>query len=182
MKKILKFISINLIKITMKGISPMIAVVLLIAFTVAVGGIISIWLTGLASTQTATTGTAAERQTLCARSVLKITEVTSNLGTSDYANVTMVYEYGTEDLYNFTLSFIDDARNLATINQTALTPQYNDTSGQRLKPGMLVVWHVTPEMGLNLGGSSLYSVRVRALCQKDYPVSGECKAGQACMS
>lgn len=35
-----------------KGVSPLIASILLIAFTVAVGGIISIWITGFTTTQT----------------------------------------------------------------------------------------------------------------------------------
>jgi len=44
----------------MKGISPMVATVLLLAFTVAVGGIISVWLTGMTRTQTAGVTTAAQ--------------------------------------------------------------------------------------------------------------------------
>jgi hypothetical protein len=159
----------------------MIAIVLLIAFTVAVGGILSVWLTTLTSTQTTTTGSAAEKQILCARSVLQISEVTSNLSSSDYSNVTVIYEYGTENLYNFSITFVDNARNSATTNNT-LTPQYNNSAGQYLSPGMMIVWQVTPAHGLSLGGSSLYSVRVRALCQEDYPISSECKSGQSCMS
>lgn len=42
-----------------KAVSPMIATILLVAFTVAVGGIISIWLTGFTRTQTATAGAGA---------------------------------------------------------------------------------------------------------------------------
>jgi flagellin-like protein len=164
-----------------KGISPMIAIVLLIAFTVAVGGILSVWLTTLTSTQTTTTGSAAEKQILCARSVLKISEVTSTLGSSDYSNVTVIYDYGTEDLYNFTITFVDSDRDSATTNNS-LTPQYNNSAGQHFSPGEMVVWQVTPAHGLDLGGSSLYSVRVRALCQGTYPVSSECNTGQSCMS
>jgi flagellin-like protein len=163
-----------------KAISPMIATVLLIAFTVAVGGILSVWLTTLTATQTGTTGTAAEKQILCARSVLEISEVKSSLGAADSANVTVFYSYGTENLYNFSITFIDDQRVSATTFAN-VTPQYNDTVGQRFEPGMLTVWNINAAQGLALGGSSLQSVRVRALCQSTYPVSGECKAGQACM-
>jgi flagellin-like protein len=49
----------------MKGISPMIAVVLLIAFTVAVGGIISVWLTGFTRTTTGGTESRAEALSRC---------------------------------------------------------------------------------------------------------------------
>jgi len=44
----------------MKGISAMVATVLLLAFTVAVGGIVSVWLTGMTRTQTAGVTTAAQ--------------------------------------------------------------------------------------------------------------------------
>jgi len=43
----------------MKAISPMLAVILLIAFTVAVGGILSLWFASLTKTQTTSTSTAA---------------------------------------------------------------------------------------------------------------------------
>ncbi len=176
-----------------KGISPMIAIVLLIAFTVAVGGILSLWLTTLTSTQTTTTGSAAEKQILCARSVLSIEEVThSVIGSDNLVNVTVVYKYGDENLYNFTLTFIDNARNSFTLNQTRLSEivvQYNNSAGEQFSPGMMTVWSLnltdaqSGETGADsLTGTSLQSVRVRALCQTNYPVSGECKSGQSCMA
>jgi len=53
----------------MKGISPMVATVLLLAFTIAVGGIISVWLTGMTRTQTAGVTTSAQ----CASTRLDVT-------------------------------------------------------------------------------------------------------------
>jgi len=168
-----------------KGISPMIAVVLLIAFTVAVGGILSLWLTTLTTTQTGATGTAAEKQILCARSVLEISEAKAELGAADSANITVFYKYGSENLYNFTITFIDNQRNSVTINNSAMgmvgNTQYNNTAGQYFEPGMTSVWNVNSTMGLSLSGSSLQLVRIRALCQTDYPVMAECKAGDSCM-
>ena len=175
-----------------KAISPMISVVLLIAFTIAVAGILSLWLTTLASTQTTTTGTAAEKQILCSRSVLELREVTHNVvGTDNLVNITVVYSYGDENLYNFTLAFVDNARKSFTVNQTRLAQmshQYNKTSGQEFSPGAMVVWNLNlteaqsgAAGGDVLTGTSLQSVRVRALCQDDYPVAGECKSGQGCM-
>lgn len=49
----------------MKGVSPLIATVLLIAFTISVAGIISIWLVGFSRTSSETIGSEASRQLIC---------------------------------------------------------------------------------------------------------------------
>jgi len=157
------------IKVGGKAISPMIATVLLIAFTVAVGGILSIWLTSLTSTQTTTTGSAAEKQILCARSVLSVDEVyynTTSTG-SDIANVTVTYTYGTESLTNINVYVVDSSRNTT-----------NKTQSGTMSPGDVKTFSIT-----NAGwtGLTFQDVRVMAMCQTTYPVSGECKTGQACM-
>jgi flagellin-like protein len=61
-----------------KGISPMIAVVLLIAFTVAVGGIVSLWLTSFTSTTQQSVGSASTNQTKCASTYIDIISVTAD--------------------------------------------------------------------------------------------------------
>ena len=53
----------------MKGISAMIATVLLIAFTIAIGGIVSIWLTGLTNTQTQQVTNQSSAQVKCTPSL-----------------------------------------------------------------------------------------------------------------
>jgi len=58
-----------------KAISPMIAVVLLIAFTVAVGGIMSLWLTGFTTTTTSSVETASINQTKCAGTYINVISV-----------------------------------------------------------------------------------------------------------
>ena len=86
----------------MKGISPMISVVLLLAFTVAVGGILSVWLSGF--TRTATTGveTTTTNQTKCAGTYIDVVSVTSNAvmitnrGSQDIASVTCYTGNGTQ--------------------------------------------------------------------------------------
>lgn len=50
----------------LKGISPLIASVLLIAFTIAVAGIISTWVITFSRTQTERVGREAEREVYCA--------------------------------------------------------------------------------------------------------------------
>ncbi|MEM5797188.1 MAG: hypothetical protein QW813_00780 [Candidatus Aenigmatarchaeota archaeon] len=62
----------------MKAISPMIAVVLLIAFTIGVGGLVSLFVTGLTTTSTGITGNQSEALTRCAGAWLNIYSVTSN--------------------------------------------------------------------------------------------------------
>jgi flagellin-like protein len=53
----------------MKGISAMIATVLLIAFTIAIGGIVSVWLTGLTTTQTQQVSNQSSAQAKCTPSL-----------------------------------------------------------------------------------------------------------------
>ncbi|MCX6820664.1 MAG: hypothetical protein NT016_01825 [Candidatus Aenigmarchaeota archaeon] len=178
-------------KMRSKAISSMIATVLLIAFTVAVGGILSMWLTGLASTQTETTGSAANAQVLCGRTALNIKEVTfNNTANVNYATVTLSYNYGTENLYNFSLTFIDSNRVSFTVPAASLagqgnaTAQYNTT--YPLAPGMLQSWtlNITSYYGPSgpFTSTSLKTVKVVALCQGTYPVSAECDSGQSCMA
>jgi flagellin-like protein len=193
-KKLFIFISEKYKKITMKGISPMIAIVLLIAFVVAIGGILSVWLTGLTTTQTGVVGTAAEKQVKCAASVLDITEVTSILGNSngDLLNVTVKYTTGSEDLYYFNITLVDSGR-----TSTTVTPKigHNFNKSFVFSPGDMHVFNINTSCtagtscpgqdpveaaGADLSGG-LQSVRVTAKCQDDYPVIDECKAGEACM-
>lgn len=56
----------------MKGISTMIAAVLLIAFAVAVGGILSIWLPGLIRTSAAGTETQTEATVKCSNAGFEV--------------------------------------------------------------------------------------------------------------
>jgi flagellin-like protein len=83
-----------------KAISPMIATILLIAFTVAVGGIISVWLTTYTRTaQTAVSG-ATEAQIKCAGITPNIYRVTQtavflmNSGSQELTNITCLTQDG----------------------------------------------------------------------------------------
>lgn len=60
----------------MKAISPMVAVVLLIAFTIGVGGLISIFVIGLTKTSTGVTSNQSESISKCANVYIKIDKVT----------------------------------------------------------------------------------------------------------
>jgi flagellin-like protein len=82
----------------LKGISPMIAVILLIAFTVAIGGILSVWLTGLQQQQTTVTGEYAEKVAKCAGVSLNIKNITPILNNQITFQVS--HESGTYELTN----------------------------------------------------------------------------------
>jgi flagellin-like protein len=59
----------------MKGISPMIATVLLVAFTVALGGIIMLWFTSVTTTTAGGTESQIQTITKCASANFKILSV-----------------------------------------------------------------------------------------------------------
>jgi len=63
----------------LKGVSPLIATVLLIAAVIAIAGIISVWLTSFTRTTTTSVETTATNQTKCAGAYLKIDSVTTSL-------------------------------------------------------------------------------------------------------
>jgi flagellin-like protein len=161
-------------KLSKKGISPLIATILLIAFAVGIAGIFIMWISPFSKERMEDTSDVADKQMKCAKSVMEITEV--KYGTT--SNITLHYSHGTEYLYNFTMSVIDSNRKVVNLNRTQLTPQYNDTGNQRFSPGMLAVWTVDTS---SLTGNELQSVYVNALCQSKYPISAVCESGQACM-
>ncbi len=168
----------------MKAVSPMIAVVLLIAFTVAVGGILSVWLTGLSATTTGVAGSATEKQTKCAIS-LRIPEVTYALGASvDQLNVTVEYIYGSEDLYFFNFTIIDDIKSSVTTSPVA-GENYNKTTP--FKPGNVRVFNLTITDSIrvlvpqSLPGTKVDTVIATAKCQDTVTVSAECKSGSPCL-
>ncbi len=146
----------------------MIAVVLLIAFTVAVGGILSVWLSTLSTTQTTIVSSGTEKQVRCAASSISILEVRYPSGTSgcvapyNCVNVTVRYDSGVEALSNITVEV--SAR--GSINSS--------TSTARFSPGesrvVSLIANYPPEVA-----------SARGFCQDSVSITAECKAGQPCM-
>ena len=62
----------------MKGISPLMASVLLIAFTLAVAVVIGSWLTSLSSQQASTVGGAVNETVTCSKGVLDIVSIVND--------------------------------------------------------------------------------------------------------
>lgn len=158
----------------MKGISPLVAVVLLIAFTVAVGGILGLFVTQFTTTQTGLAGGGSSKLIKCTASQLDITAADFAVtgAAPDYVNVTVEYETGQEDLYTFKIEVISSGE-VSIFNST----QFNKTAP--MKPGQTFRWAINTS---SLAPSGLFqeigdadiadvkAIRVRAFCQDDFPV------------
>lgn len=72
----------------MKGVSQLITTILLIAFTLGVTGIISVWLTGFARTTTDTVGSQSTSQILCTYGGVALSNLkfSSNMLSGDVEN------------------------------------------------------------------------------------------------
>lgn len=149
----------------MKGLSPIIAIVLIIGFTVAVAAVVSIWLITLTKTQTSVIGEQTEKQVKCIGSSLIIKEVKYNstaTGTCS-VNVTVAYETGTEILANMTVEISAKGTTVRSTStaSVSLGESKSFTNSSAICP---------PEY-----------VRAIAICQETVPVVGECRSGEPCM-
>lgn len=82
-----------------KGVSPLVATVLLIAFTVAVAGVVSTWLTGFTTTSTTTIGETATTELICSYGHVAVSDliycsnriagVITNTGSITLGNITL---------------------------------------------------------------------------------------------
>ena len=82
----------------MKAISPLISAVLLIAFTVTVGAIISGWLTSFTRESSETVGEHAEEQITCVYAGIDLRDITYN--TSSNLITGIIKNTGNVDLYD----------------------------------------------------------------------------------
>lgn len=134
----------------MKGLSPIVATIVLIAFAVAVGGLVALWLTNFATSTTEYTSEQGDKLTACAGSRLKFDTVTAN--SIIYSNPTV------KTITNITV-YDMNGRNL-TFNASDMSP------GQ--------VMNITWTKGSNT------SVFMRGVCEGAIVVEGQCKSGQIC--
>lgn len=120
-----------------KGISPFIAAIFLIAFVVAVGAVVSPWLTSFTKGKTADVGYKSEDQIDCIFSSLDFTSsgINYNLTTTpDWVNITMD-NTGSCALYNFEISLTVD-NEVRVYNPTTAT-QRNSTVP--MEPGERII-------------------------------------------
>jgi flagellin-like protein len=134
----------------MKGLSPVVATVLLIAFAVAIAGLVAIWLTGFATSTTEFTSEQGDKLTACAGSRLKIDTVTTS---------SIIYSNPSVKTIN----------NITVYDQSGRNLTYNASN---LSPGQ--VSNVTWVRGANT------SIFMRGICEGTIVVEGECKDGQIC--
>ncbi len=157
-----------------KGISPLIASVLLVAFTMAIAAVLVAWITGFTQQQTETIGSRGDQQTSCAYSTLSIDkEDVSVLGNStafdgSRFNVTITHSAGTETL-NITGVIIRDANGITYVNTTV--PNL-DATVRNLAVGASVKLNNYILSGLVPSGVAWREIRVTALCQGKVLVSG----------
>ena len=167
----------------MKAISAMIATVLLIAFTIAVGGILSVWLSNLTTSQTSTVSSSTDKQVKCSASALVIKEVRFNAtipctlcNISGYVNTTIRYESGTEALTpNITIDVIAKGVRNTSTHVITLSP------GQAYTNSTNVTTTQPPGTSSHILAIPPELVRVRAFCQGSLAIVAECKSGQSCM-
>jgi len=142
-----------------KAISPMIAVVLLIAFTIAVGGILSLWLTGFATTTTQSVETASTNQTKCAGTYIDVISVDDN--------AILITNRGAESISSIVCyagngsSWGMGSLSAGQMNQTGWNTSSGSGVGESYETGFGTVITCTGNC-LNIG------------------VTGECKSGQGC--
>ncbi len=148
----------------MKGISPLVAAVLLIAFTVAIGGIISVWLTTFSKTATQQVQAATEYQIRCAvnRLSLKVFEdankiFVTNEGPENVTLSSILLSDGSYANFNATVTLTKGESKMIEVNKTDII----DTA-------------------LDLGGKSY--VTVKGLCLGAVPIEETCKNTQDCWS
>lgn len=142
----------------MKGISPLIATVLLIAFTIAVGGLISIWLTGFTQTQTQAVGTQATNQITCSNGGI-------SLSSMSYCNsylVSQITNTGTITLGNLSLTIVYANTSTQKIYLQLLGNVVNGTSACcgnfSLAPSEVSSFNFT------IGGSNYDTIRLVSNC------------------
>jgi len=133
-----------------KAISPMIATVLLIAFTVAVGGILSLWLTGYTTTTTGAVETATTNQTKCVGTYIDVISVTDTS--------VIITIRGSQTISNVRCRD-SSGNNITTVGIVSLAPGASNAGA----------WTRSSNASYICTGSCL-----------NIGVTGECKSGQTC--
>lgn len=135
----------------------MIAVVLLIAFTIGVGGLISIFVTGLTTTSTKITSNQSEALSLCAGAFISINSVT---------NTSVLYSNPNRQTITTVILVFDNG--LTQVGDTSMIP--GESSVTSVSTGMTSGNHTTQNTSLTL----------RGLCQTLVTVEGRCTTAHAC--
>ncbi len=135
----------------LKGVSPLIAAVLLIVFTVAIGAVVLNWMTEYTKGTTEKAGTDTSTTVECAKQILDIVDVKID----NDGNVTVFLQnLGSADARITTVTLYDDAGNICNAN-TSFT-------GVTVSAGGMVVF--TPITTCTSVNKSAYTLRVASDC------------------
>lgn len=141
-----------------KGLSPLVAVVLIIAFTVAVAGLIGSWLSATTKRETEIVGKSLQYQVNCTKASLEVMEVICSTNTLKVS----VYNSGPIELTNMSVY----VSNGTTIYSNS-TCSGNDMVG----PGQTKVLTCTGSPFVH--GKRLSLVRIGSLCANAVGIYGE---------
>ncbi len=138
-------------KIRIKGISPLIAAVLLIVFTVAIGAVVLNWMTQYTKGTTEKAGTDTSTTVDCAKQILDISDAKYNQSGNEQLTV-FVQNLGSVTAQLNTLTLYDNAGNMCVNNSLGLT----------LAPGEIKI--ITQNCSGKNVDSSAYTVRIASSC------------------
>ncbi len=150
-----------------KGLSPLIASVLLVAFTMAVAAIVVVWITGFTQQQTNVVGQRGENQVKCGYSILSMDRNEINV-LGNALNVTVTYSSGTETI-NITGFSVRDANGVTYVNTTAPSTDAVPRNWAVGKSDKFVNYVLSGSVPAGVAWSE---VRVTALCQNQFAVTG----------
>jgi len=88
----------------MKGISPLVATVLLIAFTIGVGGLISVWISGFTQTSSKIVSKEGEKGLICSNGAIDLSTLRYCSGTNNISGI--IKNNGRIALGNITLQTV----------------------------------------------------------------------------
>ena len=140
----------------MKGISPLIAAVLLIAFTVAVGGIIATWLTSFSKTTTAGVESSTKGASKCSGVYIEVKAYDNAIGTDKI----VLYNPSGETITDIKL-YTDGTNRTSLLSSTTLNP-----SG--------IISASSTDL---LNGVS--TITATGLCENNVVVSGKCESSDS---
>ncbi len=142
-----------------KGISPLIATVLLIAFTVAVAGIISMWLTTFTSTSVEDVGERSSTELYCTYGGISV----SDLRFCNSRLSGIIRNTGQVDVGNITLQIIfQNATPAQKIYLTQTGAAGSTHSNMSLEPREIASFNVS------IGGSNFDKIHVYSNCSNVY--------------
>ncbi|MBI2547417.1 MAG: hypothetical protein HYW23_03145 [Candidatus Aenigmarchaeota archaeon] len=158
----------------------MVATVLLIAFTIGVGALVSIFATSLTTSSTGIASNQSDALTMASNQSLGLSKCAGAwINVYRVTNNTIFYSNPNGQTITGLVAVYSDGKQSATILDQSLTVgESNSTdisNGTGSASGSTVYTGITPT-----GATGNTSVTLRGLCQSTVVVEGKCKSGQVC--